>query len=485
MISAVQTRFGSIFDATIGRLWVTRVWDGIDRQMPSTRRMLSQADTLLALGLGLVGMAVSLWAFVQTNRVPEIHTMFNLFFQGDVARVAENLVSTGGNHGRTSVHPLFAILLYPFGKLLTLLGVDPLTAAKTLIVLVMGANAALFSLTARLLGLPRFAVGLFSLLFMMTASFMFWGGVVESFPFSCFAVLTALFMMFRVKTAHWGWWMVVNVLTLGFLVTNWMFGLIAMAVRLKLKPFLAICMASFSLVVVLSVIQNATFEKAALFFNPNTLVREANFVQPAMEAEGIYEEGWRPIANLRNIYVTTVVATPVYVQQQTNMRLSTTNQNSGFPDGEIAPVIAVVAWVVLLGLGVWGAALRRDIRLPLMGAGLLLALQTALHLIYGEVTFLYSLSWMPLLMLFACLAWSAPYRKVALAMAGVVIVFGGINNERRLQETVSVADCLSDMESVKARQTWALIRNMPEITPSDYPDLYVDTTNLCDTRTPS
>lgn len=484
MISAIQTRYNTIFDATIGRLWISRLWDGIDRDMPATRPMLSRPDILLAFGLGLVGMAVSLWGFAQTNRVPAIHTMFDLWFDADIARVAENMVTTTGEHARTSVHPLFSILVYPFGKLLTVLGVDPLAAAKALVVLVMGANAALFSLTTRLLGLPRSVGVLFTLLFMTTASFLFWSAVVETYPFSCFAVMMSLFMMLRVKTAHWGWWLLVNVLTLGFLVTNWIFALIAMAVRLKLKPFVAIAVTSFSLVVVLSVIQNATFEKAALFFNPETLVREAHHTQPGMESRGVLEEGWRPASNLRNIYVTTVVGMPVYVKHAYR-RLVTTNQHSGFPDGEVSPVIAVVAWVVLFGMGLWGALSRKDIRLPLIGAALMLLMQSALHTIYGPVTFLYNLSFMPLLILFACLAWYAPYRKIAVAMACTVVVFGGINNERRMQETVNVAGCLSEFEAVKERHTWELIRNQPTPEPSESSTLDIDTVNLCNTKTPS
>ena len=69
-------------------------------------------------------------------------------------------------------------------------------------------------------------------------------------------------------------------------------------------------------------------------------------------------------------------------------------------------------------------------------------------------------------------------------MAGVVIVFGGINNERRLQETVSVADCLSDVETVKKLQTWELAKHEIVLEPSDYPALQVDTVNLCNTKTP-
>ena len=485
MMTAVQTRISNIFDATVGRLWITRIWDSLDREVHSNGRALTRPDILLSLMLGACGIAVSIWAFFQTGRVPELHTMTELWLQADVPRAAENMVTTAGNHGRTSVHPIYSILLYPVGRLLMALGAEPLLAAKMVTVFVMGANVTLFSLTTRLLGLPQFAMALFSVLFMATASFMFWSGVVESYPFSCLSVLIALFLMFRVKTAHGAWWMLANVLTLGFLVTNWLFALIAMAVRLKMKPFLTIGAASFAFVAVLSVVQNQTFEKAAIFFNPEPLLRESQFLQPAMQADGAYEEGWRPSANLRSMYVTTVVAMPAYAQQQRFMRVTTSNQNSGFPPGEISPVIAVIAWVVLLGAGVWGAVSRRECRLPLLGAGLMLTAQTMLHLVYGEVTFLYSLSFMPLILLLASQAWFAPYRKVGIAMAGIVIVFGGINNERRLQEQVEIADCLSELDTVQRLQKWELAKDEIVIRPEDEAELQVNTHDLCGTISPS
>lgn len=486
MINTIQARYGAIFDATIGKLWVTRIWDSIDRDLPSNRQTISRADILLAAVFGLLGIAASVWAFTQTHRAPGLHTLLDIYLNSDVPAWEQNFVSTDGMHSRTSVHPIISILLYPFGALLTSVGVDPLSAAKTLIVVIMGANVALFTLITRLLGLPRSVGAAFSMLFLISAGFLFWSGVVESYPFACFSVLLALFMMLRVRSAHWSWWIAVNVLTLGFLITNWMFGLIAMAVRLKLKPFLAISVSSFFIVVALSVIQNATFEKAAFFFNPEPILREARFFQPIMEVEGSYEEDWRPVSNLRSIYVTSVVAMPVYLQEFSGYHVATTNQNSSLPEGELSPVLAIISWVVLFGMGVWGAAKRREIGVPLIGAALMLGFQTALHIIYGEVTFLYSLNFLPLLLMFACLSWYAPYRSVAVGLVSCVILFGGLNNERRLQETIDAADCLSEIDSVRNRQD----RERTQLTsPQDNSDdsrTSIESINsICNTKSPS
>ena len=480
MIAAVRSRFDMIYDGSVGRLGLDRLWEIVDRSAVPGRIPLERQDSLVALGMAFVGMAVAIWGFTQTAQVDALNTHLSIFLQADIGRVAENLTTTSGAHARTAVHPIASILLYPFGGLLTALGVDPVLAAQAFVVLIMGANVATFSLILRLLGLPRSVGAVFTVLFMASACFIFWGGIIELFPFACFSILFAMFMMFRIQTAHWGWWVAVNMLTLGLTTPNWVFGLIATAVRLKLKPFLVISASSLFFVAVLAIVQNATFEKAALFFNPSPLKYEINYFQPTMDARGTYEEGWKPVNNLRNMYVTTIVGMPVEVEHQNAVELATTNQNTNFPEGEISPVLATAAWVVLFGLGIWGATRRREVRLPLAGAGLMLLSQTALYSIYGEVTFLYSLHFMPLLLLFASCAWFAPYRSIAVGLACAVIVFGGINNERRLQETISTADCLGNLDSVMHWQSWETIKKEPRRNADpDNPDIPPEDLEAC------
>ncbi|MEM5518141.1 hypothetical protein WNY37_14375 [Henriciella sp. AS95] len=459
MITAVRSLFDTVYDGSIGRLGLDGLWEKIDRSIKPGRLPLERRDISIAIGLGLIGMAVCIWAFTQTQRIDAINTHLSIFLQADIGRVADNMTSTGGAHARTSVHPIASILIYPFTAVLMAFGLGPIHAAATLVVLIMGVNVALFSLIIRLLGLPRPVGALFTVLFMASASFVFWSGIIELFPFAGFSLLLAMFMMFRIKTAHWAWWIVLNVLTLGLTTPNWVFGLIATAVRQKLKPFLVITAASLAVVGVLAVVQNATFAKAGLFFNPKLVAYEMNYIQPTMEDRGDYEQGWKPLSNLRSMYVTTVVAMPVDVEHQNGVELVTTNQSTGFPKGELAPVIAVSAWIVLFGLGIWGAFRRPELRLPLAGAGLMLLSQTALYSIYGEVTFLYSLHFMPLILLFASCAWFAPYKSVAVGLASVVIAFGAINNEQRLQETIETTNCLAGLESVQYWQSWDVLKS--------------------------
>lgn len=452
MFSATLARFDRYYDRWVAPLWLARQWDGIDRDPASDREPLVRADFIIAVGLGILACAISYWGFTQSSLAPAISTDFSIYLQADVPRVIENLTDAGSGHDRTDVHPLSAMLLTPFGSALTILGFDPDTAAMLLIMLVCSINVALVSLILRLIELPRLVAGLFTALFMASSSFLYWGAVVELSPFACLSILFALFLMVRIQDSHTGWWVAANVVTLGITTPNWVFGLVATAVRHKLRSFFWITFGSFMLVVVLSIIQNYTFHHAAIFFRPKVFFEELIFLQPLAHVSGGSEFAWNPFNNLRNLYITTVVAMPAIAEVHNAMEIVASNQRTGFPAGEVSPIIAVVAWVALFGLGVWGAVRHQRLRLPMIAFGILLLSQSVLYGFYGEVTFLYGLHVLPLLIPIAACAWFSAFPRVAVGLCCVVIVAGATNNVQRFQQTIEQADCVSEYDFVKSWQ---------------------------------
>ena len=96
-------------------------------------------------------------------------------------------------------------------------------------------------------------------------------------------------------------------------------------------------------------------------------------------------------------------------------------------------------WAALLGLGMWSArtaarrhrALMRTLALTLLG-------QFALHQVYGaEETFLYSLHWLPLLIVVAACSTLTRARALALALAGALLVCAAVNNTHQLAGAVA------------------------------------------------
>ena len=105
-----------------------------------------------------------------------------------------------------------------------------------------------------------------------------------------------------------------------------------------------------------------------------------------------------------------------------------TVQNSAPGSTGVCGKIATTAWAILLLLGLAGLFLARGIipfRITLV---LIILSQMALHILYGEETFLYALHFAPLLVVLAALATLTRLRVAALACAAVVAVSAGMNN---------------------------------------------------------
>jgi len=102
--------------------------------------------------------------------------------------------------------------------------------------------------------------------------------------------------------------------------------------------------------------------------------------------------------------------------------------------GSAAGIAAVLGWLGLLALGLWGMARRSALPRLSLAVGLVLLGQFALHLVYGDGAFLYAAHYVPLLVIVAAFASTTPARWIALGLAALVIVAGGINNVAMFKE---------------------------------------------------
>jgi hypothetical protein len=315
---------------------------------------------------------------------------------------------------------------------------------------IAGLNAGLMFAILRQLKINRWAAIVFTALFIASASFLFWHSVVEFYPIGAFSILCAILLMAYPAPVKTLWWVLMSLLTLGITITNWAIGWIAAISRLNLKSFILIMTMALSLAVGLSLVQKEIFAGSGYFFNPARIYYEYKYAQPLAEDKAVHP--WDPVSNLRSVYVTTVVTPPANEVANTNNELSVTNQTSSVRKGDLAIVIGTAAWVALFGLGVWGAVSNRSLRPFVIGLGAMLLVQTLLHLVYGEITFLYSIHTLPILIIFAALSWYSRYRYAALVLAGLVITFGGYNNVREFQATIDKVAELSASDHVKEHQ---------------------------------
>jgi hypothetical protein len=99
--------------------------------------------------------------------------------------------------------------------------------------------------------------------------------------------------------------------------------------------------------------------------------------------------------------------------------------------------LAGLLWLALLLLGLWNlVGLKEQPQLRLV-IGLTLIGQMFLHLLYGWETFLYSLHFLPFLILLVALSSLTPARPWVLLLTAGLIVTAGVNNLTQFQHALA------------------------------------------------
>jgi hypothetical protein len=426
---------------------------------PRYLRQGVRPDTLCVLTLAIIGAAVSACALAQLNERLYLLENQDLWFQADAPRTFANLIQRNGqlpnfgrsqtivhpwlsflterdgqvpnlSHARTIVHPLFSLIFYPLCQLVMALGVEPLAAAKTLVVAAAALTTAFFYLALRNLGLAMTAAAAFSLALIASATFIHWFAIVDTYAFGALSIALMLYVLTRPKPVGALTWVLSSAATFAVTITNWSFGIAATFFRLPRREFIRISALALAVVVPLSFAQKLIFPSSRLFFDPR-IVGEVRFVGAYEEIRGTGE--WQPLANLRSMLLFSAVApTPMRVElrEQGVVKTVVSNQKSslgGYGPGGIA---AAALWAVVLGLGLrglWGAAVSRRpgvaLALGAFGAG-----QVALHLVYGSITFLYAAHYFPAFMAIAAFGALTSAGLLAALPAAAFAVLAGYNN---------------------------------------------------------
>jgi hypothetical protein len=104
----------------------------------------------------------------------------------------------------------------------------------------------------------------------------------------------------------------------------------------------------------------------------------------------------------------------------------------------VLKVVAIASWLCLLCAAGW--ALARLPQYPRFRAMLALSIagQVALHIVFGNETFLYALDWVPLFVTAAALASLGRPRWIVLTLAAIFAVTAGIHNAQQLQATLAL-----------------------------------------------
>ena len=217
---------------------------------------------------------------------------YDLLFEIDTPRSVEDFAVFRGSHDRTSVHPIFVLLVNPVGSLLSLLVGSPETAAVLLNALLGGAAVGLAFLLFRRLAADRLGGLLAALLFGFSASQLVCGSVPSAATLATCALLATHIVFLdaldggRVRRLRW---LAVGVLSMGGTTTNLAQPLITrglLALReTRFRPswgvarLLLVYGASVvALTAALATLQKLIYPSSRVFFTLRAFVRELPFV---------------------------------------------------------------------------------------------------------------------------------------------------------------------------------------------------------------
>lgn len=384
--------------------------------------------TLFALGAGL---SLYLSGLLPTALFHRESGVANVWFQADAARVFENMTVRKSDHYRTAVHPLFTLLTNPLSNLLSLFGVPRWTGVRMFLSTAAGLALALTFATARFAGLVRQDAVLVVGLLAVSSSFVFWSGVPETFVFGGASIVVPLMLAaYAIRNqAGQSLYVVAGAISMSVTITNMSAAIAAAIARLRLGAAFRAMSDALLVVLLLWTLQKLAYPSAGFFLGDReelryTLMRES--------APLIHR--WGTMA-LHSFLMPTIEWASNTEATGNWPRL--TIEHTGWQLGLTLSTLALLIWLSLLMLGL--VALRRvqtlsGFRLALLGS---LSFQLVLHAVYGDETFLYSLHWLPMLVLLVgCGMQMIQGWWLRLAIV-VLIVLAAWNNFGSYQETVA------------------------------------------------
>ncbi len=390
-------------------------------------------DVVLALAVGLAAAVYATRAMTVIGPGIMAELAEDSWFQSDAPRIAWGMSDRRADHDRSTVHPISILLTTPPVLALRLwFGWSAARATASVVTVVAGLWGAALYVLLRSLRCRRPDALLYTMLGIASAAAIFWLPIRDRYALGSVSIMGGLALVATAAAPAGATtlrWIIASAATLAVTVTNWMFGVLAAAVLLPVRRALVVTAGGLALVIVCWVAQNRLV--------PNTRF----FVPTREEAEYTF----RPTADrLRSVLRVVTVHSIVMPQfsrlheggdplpldawlrpaAQNQLTMQETRSGTGGTAGNIA----TVAWLAALVIGIGTALTRwRDQRIWLVVL-LGLAGQVALHLVYGEETFLYALHWLPLLVALAAAGTLGPLRPLSLALAGVVLVTAGTNN---------------------------------------------------------
>lgn len=368
---------------------------------------------------------------------PMVDTGF--WFESDLARLKKTMTTRGPHNYRTNIHPLQTLLMYGPTKILLMAGLSEIKAVMLYLAAVAGLWGGLLYAALRGLGLRRLDAIIFTALGASTSASVFWFPVPESYGVGAlslmitFALGTAIFRYKLPAIIH----SIACASSLAIATTNWMAGILLAFSANNYRRAFRVVFDSLLIVTVLFAVQKA--------MDPNSQF----FVPGSHEWEFVFHETAGGPFNKTAVFFLYSIAIPTVSglgnaasQDWTGLTIQTVP----LTNLTLIPITGLIAWMLLLGAGFIIGLVKGINRGMVQALAFYIAFELLLHLYYGDETFLYSLNFVPAMVLIAGCAALSPLRRTALSVALICTGLLAFNNlTAYFASTASVALHTADL----------------------------------------
>ncbi len=397
---------------------------------------LTSRDFFIAFALAALGVAASTVLFSSMDHSIYLPKGQNVWFDADAPRALGAMEAENPRWlQRNKVHPLFSVMTIPPFQAFKLGGMTSIDAGMAIILAVTFATIVLLYLSLRGIELPRVPAAAFTMVFISSATFMHWFGIIETYSLGSLSVTLMLFVLIYASETNWILWTLASAATLGVTITSWMVGLAAAAARLDLRRAILVSAYAFLIVAGLAAVAQFVLPGSVFFLEPGEMIKEYYFTQ--------IKTGWTPLNNIWSFVISSAVAPAPYIEEHLKasgvLETYVSNQHFRLPGYGFAGLVSILAWLVMIVGGIVGGLRSDHLRAVFATVAVFLLGQFLLHLVYGTVTFLFAANFFPAFILLCAFGWFTPWRSYMVGAALVFILFGGYSNWMQVQAALELA----------------------------------------------
>ncbi len=356
----------------------------------------------------------------------------NVWFQGDITRIYDIMTNRlAYGHYRANVHPIYSLFTYPPTFLLKKILAGDVPAVKSITVVI-----AIFWLVTlygllRVMGCLKLDACIFALLGASSSSALFWLNVPETYALSSTSIMFAIGLSALATQKKLPDWIytAVNAFSMSVTITSWMAGFFSTFTSLPVKRAIKVTCFAVVIILVLWAVQKRIFPSSELI------------IRSSEEAKYIFTPS---IDRLTTVFITffshTIVAPELQIKELNKFAWHLLSfQSSALGSSGKLGWVATSLWFVILSLGVWAFVTFKAHKAFKITVALTLLGQFTLHFLYGEETFLYTMNFLPLLIVLAATTTLTRYRKIAITLTILLIPILLMNNIPQLKRACEVA----------------------------------------------